>query len=376
MRAIYADYNATWPVSQEHLTQATQELIAYDGNPSSIHLFGRKAKRSLEKSRWSLASFIGVSPQKIFFTSGATESNNLVVASICAQNPGKQILISPFEHASIQKSVELFGQKAGCSISVLSGTASGVTCSKSLDAFLTQETKLLCLSFVSSELGTITPVFELAAQARLKNAALHIHVDAVQALGKLDLSALKTSEIDSMSFSAHKIGGLKGIGALYLKQPLLFQQAFAAGGSQETGFRPGTENLLGAISFGLRAQELTQTPNLFSSVWKLTRSLYEKLQKIPDLSLHGDFSSNVGNTVNFHIPGKSIQELLIRFENAQIAVSAGTACSSGESKPSTALLALGLSQYESANSVRISLGVGNLAEDVERIAGVIRINSN
>lgn len=370
MKYVYADYNATAPCPHGHYKQVLSILERVYANPSSIHHLGREAKLILEESRQKIALLFGADKNCIFFSSGATESNNIVIQGLVHERFYKtakkvKVLISNSEHASVYQTAEALHKRGLCELIYLPVTPQGVLdVEASLDS-ITSDLDLVSLIHVNNETGAINPIAELAERIRKKAPSAHIHIDAVQSLGKLDLRWIAASPIDSASASAHKVGSFKGIGCLYKKRglgivPLIY------GGGQERGWRGGTENLPGIISFGLRAGELE--PEAWSNQFEPLRTRFvEGLREIPEAHLHSDPSVCIPTTVNFHVDGLRGEELLLSFDAAGIYVSGGSACSSGGGRPSHVLKAMGYPDELAAHSIRVSFGEGTRIEDLEYI---------
>lgn len=379
---IYADYNATTPCTEEHLEKVTKMILESDGNPSSIHSRGRRAKAALESARRELAWHFDAEPSEIVFMSGATEVNNLVLQGVscnvlypekCVGDKDKSfhVVISAGEHPSINAACEMLQKRCQAKISVVPLLKSGVICSEELIKCLEPSTTLVSLIYVNNETGIVSDIKGLVDIIRKRSPSCHIHIDAVQAFGKVDLKWIGKSSIDSAVVSGHKVGGLKGSAALFLRKSSHLGKVIVGGG-QERGKRAGTENMPGIFSLGIRARELRDTPDWMSHVPKLWKQLWDSLSQMQGIELHGDPQHSTFNTINFHV--KSIPGELIMFslDGDGISVSMGSACSSGVPKPSQVLLAMGYSNIEASNSIRISLGFGSNQADVDSIIGALK----
>jgi len=374
---IYADYNATWPCTRSHYRQVLEKLQNSDGNPSSLHVLGRKAKLALETSRKSVAELFSARDHNILFTSSATEANNIIIHSFLkkkALDNLTKILVSKVEHPSILNPVLRGVQDNLCHAYYCNVNHNCLLNIDHLEQLLTKnDIDLVCLIYVHNEVGSINPIREISSKIKQLSPKTHIHIDAVQALGKVDLNWLASSSVDSASFSAHKIGGFKGVGCLYLKNHRQDITPLISGGGQELGIRAGTENLPGIISFGIIAESITNSKLdvSISKLEKLKNNLVEKIKGYPNIIIHGDLNNIICNTINFHIKGIDVQKILIAFEQKDIAVSSKSACSSGINSPSYSLKAMGIDDQIASNSIRISLGVDNTANDIEQIASII-----
>lgn len=363
---VYADANATFPVAHAHYDEVAKMLRQSDGNPSSIHAHGREAKVAMESARAAVAAMLGARPAEIVFTSGATEANNFAIQGVVWKNqrPGfvPEIIVSGFEHPSVMAPAEMLAERGLCKLVVAPITDYEVN-PETVASLVTDATVLVCVMHVNNETGAINRVKDIAAAVVAKNPSTHIHIDAVQALGKIDLSDYRHAHIHSASLSAHKIGGYKGIGALYL-QPGRKLSLLLAGGGQERARRPGTENLPGIFSFGIRCRELLGKTDAFTAGMRTAKARFVKaLNEIAGTVIHGNPECTAPNTVNFHIEGVTGDDLLLNLDLCGVSASSGSACSSGVSRPSPVLLACGESEWVALNSVRISFT--DTARDIE-----------
>jgi len=379
---IYADYNATAPCTPEHLAKVTELILQKDGNPSSIHFQGRRAKVALESARKSVAWHFSAESSEIIFMSGATEVNNFILQGIACHNffsdgqkaPSQsvsQFIVSAGEHPSVFATCDLLEKRSQVHVEVAPLLPSGEICPRQLLLLVSEKTSLVSLIYVNNETGLISNLQEMVVEIRKKSPHCHIHIDAVQAFGKLDMRWMGPSGVDSAVVSGHKVGALKGIAALYLKKSVRLG-TIIVGGGQERGRRAGTENMPGIFSLGLRSDELRDNSESLARISLHWKTLWDELSTISGVSLHGSASCSARNTVNFHMSGIQGEILMLKLDAAGIAVSTGSACSSGTPKPSHVLKAMGYSDFESANSIRISLGVSTTENDVQEILKVIR----
>ncbi len=371
MKYTYADYNATTPAPAGHMRQLMQQMDRAIANPSSQHHLGRESKLLLENAREHVAGLFGCERSRLIFSSGATESNNLVVQGVVQERFAREgrkvkVLLTKAEHASVYQVAEAMQRRGLCELIYAPVLASGIVDSNALLALLNKDVHLVCLIHVNNETGAINPLESLTESIRHKAPHVHIHVDAVQSYGKIDVQWIGSSVIDSASASGHKIGALKGIGCLYLKKgaklpPLIY------GGGQEKSWRAGTENLAGILSFGLRAQDLKQKTNWLPHIEALRTKLISGLLQIAEAQVHGDPALCLATTLNFHVESLSSEDLLLAFDAARIAVSSGSACASGSGRPSHVLKAMGYSDDIASRSIRISFGESSKSEDVDLI---------
>ena len=371
---IYLDYCSTTPVDEQVVNTMRKIDLEVFGNPSSIHQFGQKAKAIIESSRKDIGSILDCSSDEIIFTSSGTEANNLVLWDVF-QKGGKHIIISNIEHPCISKTCSVL-RRFGVKITKIPVDQNGIIKISELKKSINKNTALVSVMLVNNEIGTIQPIQEIIKICNLKK--ILFHTDAIQAFGKIDLN-FKKNKPDMASFSAHKIYGPKGVGALYIKKgiklnPLIY------GGSQEMQIRAGTENLSGIAGFGLAAKLANE--NLKNDSIKLNK-LTDKLKKdifsnIENVKILCNSSNQIPGFISLELSGVSANDLLIKLDIDGFGVSTGAACSSGVNKTSTVLSAIGL-DYKSASSViRISLGkytnetdlnsfVGSLTKNVKKI---------
>ncbi len=379
---IYADYNATSPCTPEHLEKVTELILQKDGNPSSIHYQGRRAKVALESARKSVAWHFSAEPSEIIFMSGATEVNNFILQGIAChhffpecQEASKasvsHFVVSAGEHPSIFATCELLKKRNQVHLEVAPLLTSGKICLEQLLPLISDKTSLVSLIYVNNETGVMSNLQEIVVQIRKKSPTCHIHIDAVQAFGKVDMRWMGPSGVDSAVVSGHKVGALKGIAALYLKKSVRLG-TIIVGGGQERGRRAGTENMPGIFSLGLRSDDLRDNSEVLARIGRLWKTLWDELNAISGVSLHGAPACSAKNTVNFHMSGVQGEILMLKLDAAGIAVSTGSACSSGTPKPSHVLKSMGFSDFEAANSIRISLGASTTEGDVQEIIRVIR----
>ena len=377
---IYADSNATYPVDPSHYDEVASLLKKMDGNPSSIHANGRNAKVAMEDARTQVAAMLGCRGPEIIFTSGATEANNMVIQGLIAREGATNsksaepphVIVSAVEHKAVLDTAALLAERGLCRLDLVPVTSAGDLNIEHLLSLVKPHTALISIMHANNEIGMVYPVAQLARLIKDKAPQCHVHVDGVQMLGKADLTWYGASAIDSASFSAHKIGGYKGIGALYLKSGRKLS-LFMAGGGQERGRRPGTENIPGILSFGLRCAQLRgQETHLAASMASVREALIAGLKTIPGLVIHGHAAEMLPNTVHFHVEGVPGDDLLLNLDLSGIQAGNGSACSTGVARPSHVVLALGYSEWVALNSVRLSLSALNTPEDVQAILEVIQ----
>ena len=344
---IYFDVAATTPVDEEVINLINKINLNYFGNPSSIHRHGQKSHNLIEKSRISIANSINCNPSEIIFTSGGSESNNLVLKGVL--NAGDHLITSSYEHPSIlalAKSIE----KKGIEVTYIQPEKTGLINIESIEKNIKSNTKLISIMYVNNEIGTINPINEISQIAQNHN--IFFHTDAVQIIGKKIVSV---KNIDFMSVGAHKFYGPKGIGFLYAKKGTIINPIIEGGG-QENGFRAGTENLSFIAGMDLALKKSIQNISKNQrKIVELEKLFLKKLdQEKINYRINGE--SRLPGFLNITFHGIDGNNLLINLDMKNISISYGSACSSGTSKPPLALLEIGMPKNEAKSSVRISIG--------------------
>ncbi len=368
---IYADNAATTRMPGAVIDVMKECMENIYGNPSSLHSPGQRAAEVLAQARESVALMIGAEPKEIFFTSGGSESDNQAIrsAALAGKRKGKTHLISTaFEHHAVLHTLrKLEGE--GFEVTLLPVYENGIVRAEDVRNALREDTALVSVMTANNEIGTIQPVKEIGAACR--EAGVVFHTDAVQAAGHIGLD-VKEMNIDMLSLSAHKFGGPKGTGALYVRKgvPLL---PLIEGGAQERGRRAGTENIPGiagmAKAFSLSMERLEENRAYVSG---LRDALIEKLSEIPHARVNGDRERRLPGNVNFCFEGVEGESLLLLLDADGIAASSGSACTSGSLDPSHVLLALGLPHEVAHGSLRLTLSAENTMEEVEYMAAKIK----
>ncbi|WP_428246535.1 cysteine desulfurase family protein [Ferrovibrio sp.] len=355
---LYLDYNATAPLRPE-AREAMLAALLEPGNPSSIHAFGRRARSVKEAARAQLAALVGAEPAEILFTSGGTEANNLALA----RAPAASLIVSALEHDSVLAPARVGGRP----VYFLPALPSGLVDLCALERLLAEAPKpaLVALMLANNETGAIQPVAE--AQALVRAAGGLLLVDAIQAAGKMavNFSALQA---DMISLSAHKLGGPTGIGALVLRGDLAIE-ALQLGGGQELGRRAGTENLSGIAGFGAAAEAARRDLGQMATIAAWRDGFEAAIRAAaPDAVIHAGSVARLPNTSCIGMPGVAAELQVMAFDLAGLAVSAGSACSSGKMKPSHVLSAMGCDEATAREAVRFSFGWNNAPGDAQRAA--------
>lgn len=360
---VYLDWNATTPLRAEARV-AMADALDLCGNPSSVHAEGREARKWVEGARAAIAKAIGALPKSLIFTSGGTEANALALAPRLGRGEGprvERLVASAIEHASVLSG----GRFPQGSVATLGVTPDGLVDLDRLREVLRQgPPALVSIMLANNETGAIQPV---AAAAEIVHAAGGLlHVDAVQAFGKI---ALDMNELgaDLLSLSAHKIGGPKGVGALVVAEGVSDPEALLRGGGQELGRRAGTENVAGIAGFGAAATAaFAGLKGEAGRLESLRNRLEEGLCQTPGTIVFSRSVDRLPNTTLFTVPGLRAETAVIGFDLAGIAVSSGSACSSGKVQPSHVLQAMGFGQETAQGGVRISLGWSTRDADIDR----------
>ena len=351
-RAVYLDHNATTTV-RPAAAEAVAAALSLTGNASSVHGFGRAVRRTVEDAREAVAALVGAAPADVVFTSGGTEANNLALRG----SGRERILVSTVEHESVLM--------AGAGAALIPVDSDGVVDLDALDSMLAGEgtPALVSVMLANNETGVVQPVAGIAGVARRFGAL--VHCDAVQAAGKVpvDMSALG---VDMLSLSAHKIGGPAGVGALVVADsvplsPIVF------GGGQERGRRMGTENFSGIAGFGAAAREARKGVDGFAELGRLRDGLERRILDIsPETRIFGAGAERLPNTSCLTMPGMASETQVMALDLAGVAVSAGSACSSGKVQASHVLAAMNADAAQAASAIRASLGWNSTAQDVDR----------
>jgi cysteine desulfurase len=364
---IYLDHNATTPVAPSVVAAVTSALREQFGNASSIHSFGQTAKTVVDDARAAVADLIGAGPQEIVFTSGGTESDNLAIRGVAeALQPAKRrhLIATSIEHEAVLHTVKAL-LKRGWTTSLLPVDNSGVVDPQALEAVITDDTALVSVMHANNEIGTIQPLTALATIAHRHGALFH--TDAVQSMGKLRVDVTDL-DVDLLSLSAHKFYGPKGVGALWVRRGSRLVSTMT-GGKQERNRRAGTENVPGIVGLGVASRLAIEKADSEAERVAALRDHLEAgiLRCVPGTLVNGDPTRRIANTTNISFDRVEAESLLIALDLDGIAVSTGSACSSGTLEPSHVLRAMGFSPHRAQNSIRFSLGAGNTLEEIDRV---------
>jgi cysteine desulfurase len=372
---IYLDHNATTPVDAAAASAMMRALQDLFGNASSVHYYGQQAKAALDGARSAVAGLIGAEPSEIIFTSGGTEADNFAIRGVAEalEATGRRHLIaSSIEHEAVLNTFKALA-KRGWQTTLLPVGPTGIVDPQTLADALTDQTALVSVMHANNEVGTVQPIAELARIARDRRVLFH--TDAVQSIAKIPVDA-RALGVDLLSLSAHKFNGPKGVGALWIKRGTRIS-AILTGGKHERNRRAGTENVAAVAGLGVAAalggkKIDTEGPRLAALRDRLEEAV---LARVPGTAINGAREARVPNTTNISFDSIEAESLLIALDLEGIAVSTGSACSSGTLEPSHVLRAMGLPTHRTQNSIRISLGAGNTDAEVdyflEKLPGVV-----
>ncbi|MBZ4688035.1 MAG: class aminotransferase [Clostridiales bacterium] len=366
MRKVYLDHGATTPVRTEVADLVYKYMTDNFGNPSSVHSFGREAKKGLDHAREQVANLIGAEPKEIFFTSGGTEADNwaIIGTAHAKKDKGKHIITSSIEHHAALDACKYL-EKEGFQVTYLPVDADGMVRIEDVKNAITDQTILITIMHVNNEVGTIQPIKEIAALAKEKG--ITMHTDAVQSVGKIPVN-VDDLGVDLLTVSSHKIYGPKGVGCLYIRKGTKISNIHF-GGAQERNKRPGTENLPGIVGFGLAAELIGK--ELKEEQERLTK-LRDKLidgivERIEHVKINGHRTQRAPHNVNLSIRFIEGEALLLSLDMRGIAASSGSACTSGSLDPSHVLLAMGIPHEIAHGSLRMTLGKANTEEDIDYV---------
>ena len=369
-KKIYLDHAATTAVDPRVLEKMIPYFTEMYGNANSQHFYGRAGAKAVDEARDAIAACIGAKPTEIYITSGGTEADNWVLRGICGAHPeGGHVIISAIEHAAMLTTAKEL-EKKGYRFTYLPVDEYGMVSPKDVEAAICDDTILVGVMYANNEVGTIQPIAEIAKICNAKK--VPVFTDAVQAMGVIDID-VRALGVDMMSFSAHKFGGPKGIGALYLKTGVKIDRLIS-GGHQERTRRGGTTNVPGMVGFAeaLKLAKEERAENVAKTQALRDKFIARVQSEIPDVKLNGHPTERLPGNADFsfrYIEGESI---LFRLDFAGIAVSSGSACSSGSLEPSHVLLAMGVDEALAHGSIRFTFGADNTEEEVDYVVDTLK----
>lgn len=370
MKKIYLDHNATTPTHPEVVEAMLPFYRENFGNASSIHSFGRATRKAVEEAREKIADFLVARPEEIIFTSGGTESDNLAVKGAVYANRGKgnHIITSSIEHHAVLNTCK-FLEKKGYRVTYLPVDEYGVVSMDELKKEVSDETVLITIMYANNEVGTIEPVEEIGKIARQKN--ILFHTDAIQAVGKIPIDVNKLN-VDFLSLSGHKIYGPKGMGILYIRKGTKIE-VLVHGGHHEKYRRAGTENVPAIVGLAKAVEIASRDMKKENEkLRKLRDKLYNGiLKKIKNVKLNGHPENRLPNTLDVSFKYVEGESIILNLDMEGVAVSSGSACTSGSLAASHVLLAMGLDHATAQGSIRFSLGKGNTRKDIDFVVGIL-----
>ncbi len=381
MRKVYLDHSATTPVDERIVQAMLPYLTGKFGNASSVHGFGQDARAAVDSARRQVAALIGARANEIVFTSGGTEANNLAIAGLCeaAQPHGRHIITSAIEHPSVRGSIEAL-EKNGWQVTRLPVFENGIVAFEDLRSAMRPDTVLVSIMAANNEIGTIQPIAEIGALVRAERERGHrnlwFHTDAVQAAGRVPID-VETLNCDLLSLSGHKIYAPKGIGALYIRRGVRLRPQ-QVGGHQERERRAGTESVPNIVAFGLAAELAAREMNDRNALTRHLRDRFEKevTERIDNIVFNGDRDQRLSHLSNISFRFIEGEGLLIHLDMQGVAVSTGSACSSGTLEPSPVIRALGRNEELARGAIRFSFGKDNRDDDVDyaidALAGAVK----
>jgi cysteine desulfurase len=368
---VYFDYNATSPPAPQVADAMDRTAREIFGNPSSVHHFGQAAKAVLDEARASVAQLINADATEIVFTSGGTEADNAAIRGLAdAMEPTgrRHAIVSSIEHEAVLNTVKALTRR-GWRATLVPVEASGVVSPDRVREAIADDTALVSVMHANNEIGTIQPVAEIAAIAHERGALMH--TDAVQSIGKISVD-VRALGVDLLALSGHKFNGPKGVGALWIKRGTRLQPILT-GGRHERSRRAGTENVPGIAGLGAAAR-------LAAAKWRTegirVAALRDRLESavlagVPGTAVNGALGARVPNTTNISFDHVEAESLLIALDLEGVAVSTGSACSSGTLEPSHVLRAMGFPPHRTQNSLRFSLGMNSTEEEVDYVVGLL-----
>ena len=370
MRHVYLDHNATTPVLPEVLEAMLPYYREIFGNPSSVHRYGRRARVAVDDARDSVAALLGAPASSIVFSSGGTEANNTILHGVARarRDRGRHLVTSQIEHPAVLDTCAVLAQR-GYHVTYVPVDAKGVVTPEAVQEALREDTILVSIMYANNETGVIQPVADIARRVRERGIAMH--TDAVQAFGKLPVRVDELG-VDFLSFSGHKLYAPKGIGGWYAR-PGAALPPLLHGGHQERGMSSGTEPVASIVALGMACMIAQRD---MSQEWERQQQLQQRLEHglyehIPDICIQGSTAPRLPNTTNVAFAGVEGEALLMSLDMQGVAISTGSACSSGSLEPSHVLRAMGVSAPYLHGALRLSLGRGTERDDIEYVLAIL-----
>ncbi len=371
MKETYLDNSATTRLDETVLNEMLPYLKEYYGNASSIYSLGRESKKAIEDAREKIAKVLNCRADEIYFTSGGSESDNTAIKGIARanKNKGKHIITSKIEHLAVLDTCREL-EKEGFEVTYLNVDSKGRIDIQELKNLIREDTILISIMYANNEIGTIQNISEIGEIAKQNN--IYFHTDAVQAIGTLEIDVNKQN-IDSLSLSAHKFYGPKGIGVLYIRKGIKFQK-FIDGGHQERNKRAGTENVANIVGLSKALEIANRDLIEHRKQIENLRNYFESqiVKSIDSVVINGDINNRLPGNSNISFLGVNGQDLLLNLDMLGICVSSGSACTSGSIDASHVLLAIGLDEDTSKSSIRVSVGKYNTKEDIDYLINSLK----
>ena len=370
-RSIYLDFNATTDLDPAVLEKMHRAMVEFQGNPSSVHHVGRRARAALDEARYEVSNLWSCKPSEVVFTSGGTESNNLAIfgTARALQYKGKHLITSVVEHHATLDCFTQLERREGFTVTYLPVNSKGSVDPEQLFDCITPETVLVSIMAANNEVGTIEPISEIGKECRARGVIFH--TDAVQWFGKLPVSDIHQFEADLVSVCGHKFHGPKGAGALYIKSPLQ-PISLLVGGGQENERRAGTENLPAILGFTDALTRFTKVPVFpATSLKEMRRPLETCLDSLEGVQVWSDPILGLPNTVALSVAGTDSFALLAALDLEGICASGGAACSAGSLEPSHVLLGMGATHAQSRALLRFSLGRNTTPEQISYLTSLL-----
>jgi len=366
LKKVYLDYAGTTPTDPEVVKSMQPFFTDIFGNPSSVHSFGQEAKKALEDSRSTVASFLGAKPDEIVFTSGGTESNNYALEGVASaqSKKGNHIIISAIEHHSVTEPAMLL-EKSGFKVTHIKVDKSGLVDPEDVKKAITDKTILISVMHANNEIGTIQPIAEIGKIAKEKE--ITFHSDTVQTVGHIPVN-VNDLNVDILSLSAHKFCGPKGVGAIYIRKGTKIS-TFLHGGDQENGRRASTHNVAGIVGLAKAIELCREKMQLEAKEQTALRDRIMKTlpEEIDEIILNGHPTKRLPNNVNFSIKYVEGESIILNLDLLGIAASTGSACTSSSLEPSHVLLAIGLPHEIAHGSLRLTMGRWTKNEDIDYV---------
>jgi cysteine desulfurase len=377
MRKVYLDHSATTPPDPRVIEAMLPYLTAKFGNASSVHLWGQEARAAVDRARRQIAGLISARANEIVLTSGGTEANNLAIRGVCemARSYGRHIITSAIEHPSIRGTIDSF-EKQGWDVSRLPVYGDGIVRLQDVRTALREDTVLISVMLANNEIGAIQPIADIGTliseERERSHRQLWFHTDAVQAAGRVPINVAALG-VDLLSLSAHKIYAPKGAGALYLRRGVRLTPQ-QIGGHQERERRAGTESVANIVAFGVAAELARDELDTRNEHTRRLRDRFEKevAARLDDVTFNGDGERRLPHLSNISFRFIEGEGLLIHLDMQGVAVSTGSACSSGTLEPSPVIRALGRGEELARGAIRFSFGKDNTEEDVDYALGALQ----